>query len=144
MEILIESGPVIINDNKVLLVKDKEGEGRDPFWKFPGGKVELAEKTPLPPALLETTCMQEVLQECGVMIEVLRPLKTILMDRPNHPGEVVVLVHFLAKALNPPGRTSEDAEFCWYSCQKILSHTETIDLAPNVRKVLLAYAAEGR
>ena len=38
-QIVIASGPVIVENNKVLLNKDK----KDNFWKFCGGRIEETE-----------------------------------------------------------------------------------------------------
>jgi len=56
---IIAAGPVIIEDNKVLLNK----HGDDNFWKFCGGKVNNER--------LEETVKREAKEEVGVDIKIL-------------------------------------------------------------------------
>ena len=60
-KIIIASGPVIVENNKVLLNK----HGEDNFWKFCGGRVEDFEID------LEETAKREVNEEMGLEIEIL-------------------------------------------------------------------------
>ncbi len=92
MQIIIASGPVIIKNNQVLLVKHGD-KGR---WKFPGGKVEFGSITDWQNAL-EQTAIREAREELGIDIEIIKPLKPMLVPRPDHSDEYAVLIHFLAK-----------------------------------------------
>ncbi|HNW55933.1 MAG TPA: NUDIX domain-containing protein, partial [bacterium] len=61
MTIIFASGPVIIEDNRVLLVKDT----KDDFWKFCGGRVEDFESD------IKLTAAREAREELGLEIEIL-------------------------------------------------------------------------
>ena len=60
-KIIIASGPVIIENNKVLLNK----HGDDKFWKFCGGRIEEHEFS------LKTAAKREVKEEMGLEIEII-------------------------------------------------------------------------
>ena len=59
-QIIIASGPVIVEENKVLLNKDT----KDPFWKFCGGRVEGDEFN------IKNTASREIKEEMGVDIKI--------------------------------------------------------------------------
>ncbi|OIO07211.1 hypothetical protein COX68_00730 [Candidatus Falkowbacteria bacterium CG_4_10_14_0_2_um_filter_41_15] len=74
-KIIIASGPVIVEDNKVLLNQ----HGDTDFWKFCGGRVESMEVD------LITTAKREVMEEMGLEIKILNntpfyciPLKKLM------------------------------------------------------------------
>ena len=60
-KIIIASGPVIVENNKVLLNK----HGDDNFWKFCGGQIEDYELN------IKETAKREVQEEMGLEIEIL-------------------------------------------------------------------------
>ena len=98
MQYIIASGPVIIENEKVLLDKD----GRDSFWKFPGGKVELSDLTDEGRSL-ETAACRKANEELGLDIEIIRPLKPMMIMKPAVSEEdkntLVVLIQWLAKRI---------------------------------------------
>lgn len=116
----IVSGPVIIEDGKVFLVKE---QGKALLF-FPGGKV-LNTETP------EDTCKREVKEELGIDIEIIRPLKTITIPRPENPNEIVTLVHFLAKRIGEIKPGKNIIEYAWYDLNDLPK-----DCAPNVFEIL--------
>jgi ADP-ribose pyrophosphatase YjhB (NUDIX family) len=63
MKFVIASGPVIIENGKLLVNKDD----KDDFYKIPGGRVEQGES-------LEDACMREVKEEINADIKILKPL----------------------------------------------------------------------
>ena len=81
--IIVASGPVIIEDGKVLLNK----HGDDKFWKFVGGKAERYDIS------LEEVVKREVKEEMGLEVELLRPLKPMMIEMTD---KIVVLIHYLA------------------------------------------------
>jgi len=94
--IIIASGLVIIEDGKVFLNK----HGDDVFWKFLGGKVEhfdFADET----MSLEAACAREAKEENRIDIEIICPLKPMMVKKAGTENTWVVLIHYLAK------RTSE-------------------------------------
>ncbi len=116
---LVASGPVIIEDGKVLLNK----HGEDAFWKFPGGRVEDFDIG------LEEACRREVKEEMGLDVDLLRPVKPMLVKLPD--GRVVILIHYLAKRLNEVNPGPDIREWAWHP----VDHLPT-DLAPNIKPVL--------
>ncbi len=119
-EQIIASGPVIIENGKVLLNREQKDYGISE-WFFPGGQVEDGED-------LRQACKREVREELGIEIEIIKQLKTIEL---KHSGKSVRLVHFLAKRIGEIKPAENIAEWAWH---------ETNDLpdncAPNVYEIL--------
>ena len=86
-ERVLVSGPVIIEDGKLLLIKDD-----DNLYKILGGKVEFGES-------LEDACNREVKEEINGEIILLKKLSTLTIDRPDK-FLTIELHHFLAKLKN--------------------------------------------
>jgi len=117
--VLIASGPVIIENGKVLL--NKHGEVK--HWKFPGGDIYEKNGT------LEEWALRRAKEEMGIECEIIKPLKPIIIWRED---KTIILIHYLAK------RTSlkiEPAEFIeawdWFDIYNLPS-----DCAPNIKPVI--------
>ncbi len=122
---IVVSGPVIIEDDKVLLNKERKAEGITP-WLFPGGEVEDFDKT------LEAACMRECKEEMGIDIEVHHPLRTIMYHKD---GRVIILVHFLARRLTDEIKPDSNiVNWHWYDI-----HNLPDDCAPNVYEIIDDY-----
>lgn len=119
--IVIASGPVIIEGGKVLLNK----HGDDGFWKFVGGKVEDYDIS------LEEVAKREVMEEMGIEVELIRPLKPMMIDLPD---KVVILIHYLAtrKGNIKPG--ADILKWDWFDI-----HNLPNDSAPNIKPVIDEY-----
>jgi ADP-ribose pyrophosphatase YjhB (NUDIX family) len=89
---IIASGPVIVEDGKLLVDK----EDKDEFYKIPGGRQEDDES-------LEDTCIREVKEEINAEINIIKKLSTlILSENPTtHNKMRIELHHFLAELKNP-------------------------------------------
>lgn len=117
----IVSGPVIIEDGKILLIKDE-----DDFYKVPGGEVEVGEN-------LEEACKREVKEEINGDIIILKKLSTLILDKHQKMGEplIIELYHFLSKLKNrdikPQG---EVKEIKWIPIKDI--KLKKYDVAPNI------------
>lgn len=124
LKIIIASGPVIVENNKVLLNK----HGDDDFWKFCGGRVEDFEID------IEETAKREVKEEMGLEIEILNDLPYFFYTKKEKDGEKisVVLVHFLAKRLSEIKPDDDIKEWAWLD----LDSLEKENLAPNVLATL--------
>lgn len=118
---IIASGPVIIENNKVLLNKEKKEHGSD-IWMFPGGMVENFD---IP---LEETCRREVKEEMGIDIEILKPLLPVLLHKD---GRVIILIHFLAKRIGEIKPDMDIAEWGWHDIDNLPP-----DCASNVYAVV--------
>lgn len=123
-KIIIASGPVIVEDNKVLLNK----HGDDNFWKFCGGKVEESESN-----LIEAA-RREVKEEMGIEIEILDNNPYILYVEKEVEGKIisVVLVHFLAKRIGELVPGSDIREWSWLD----INNLDKENLAPNIKPTL--------
>lgn len=119
-QIIIASGPVIIEDNKVLLNKD----AKDPFWKFCGGRVEDDEFN------VKRAATREVKEEMGLEIEFLNEDPYFFYTEKEKDGQniSVVLIHFLAKRLNKIVAGETTTDWVWLD----LNDLNKEELAPNI------------
>ena len=124
---IVASGPVIIEDGKLLLAKDN----KDDFYKFIGGTVKEGEK-------LEDACVRKAREACGAEIEIVKPLSpNILYENPQTKEKmVIILIHYLAKLKNkdeikplPP-----EEEIKWISVEDIKNNLGNV--APNVKALV--------
>ena len=128
-QIIVASGPVVIEDGKVLLNK----HGDDVFWKFLGGRVEhfdFQDET----NSLEEACRREVREEMGLEIEIIRPLKPMMVQKPGDPNTWVILIHYLAKRLGEIRRGSDIRDAQWFDIDNLPA-----DCAPNIKPVIEEY-----
>jgi ADP-ribose pyrophosphatase YjhB (NUDIX family) len=122
---VIAAGPVIIENDKVLLNREKKSDGVvSEWWMFPGGGVENFDIS------LEETCHREAKEEMGIDIEIIKPLRTLLLKRPDKDG-YAILVHYLAKRTSSINPGHETAEWGWFSPTNLPEKT-----APNVIEIL--------
>lgn len=133
MEFIVASGPVIIENEKVLLDKD----GHDLFWKFPGGKIEQSDLTDAEHSL-ETAARRKVKEELGFDIEIIRPLKPMMIIKPVITNEdkdtIVVLIHWFSKRIGEIVPGSNTTEWAWHDIYNLPA-----DCAPNIRPVIEDY-----
>jgi ADP-ribose pyrophosphatase YjhB (NUDIX family) len=92
MKYIIASGPVIIENGKLMVNKDN----KDEFYKLPGGTIEEDIES------LEEACHREVKEENNAKIEIIKPLHPMILWKNPQTGEkmCVVLIHYLAKLKN--------------------------------------------
>jgi len=123
-KIIIASGPVIIENNKVLLNK----HGDDNFWKFCGGRVEESESN------LKEAARREVKEEMGIEIEILDNNPYFLYVEKEVEGIMasVVLVHFLAKRIGELVPGNDIREWNWLDIHDL----DKENLAPNIKPTL--------
>jgi len=105
----VASGPVIIEEGKVLLNREHKPNGISP-WMFPGGRVEDYEKT------LEDACSREVKEEMGIDIKIIKPLRPILVKKEN---EVFILIRYLAERIGEIKPGIEIAEWNWHDINNL-------------------------
>lgn len=84
---IIVSGPVIIEDGKVLLNREQKPDGVTP-WMFPGGEVEDFDSS------LEEACLREAKEEMGIEVDIIQPLWPIMIHENDR---VIILIHYLAE-----------------------------------------------
>lgn len=104
-KIIIASGPVIVENNKVLLNQ----HGDTTFWKFCGGRVEDYKTN-----LIENA-KREVKEEMGIDIEILDENPFLTFARKDTPeGKIdIILVHFLAKRIGEIKPGADIREWNW-------------------------------
>jgi 8-oxo-dGTP pyrophosphatase MutT (NUDIX family) len=123
-KIIIASGPVIVENNKVLLNK----HGDDNFWKFCGGRVEEDEIN------LKDTAQREVKEEMGIEIKVLDNLPYFFYTEKEINGSLtsIILVHFLAQRIGEINPGEAIKEWRWID----INDLDQESLAPNIKPVL--------
>lgn len=129
MEYIIAAGPVIIEDNKVLLNK----HGEDNFWKFVGGRIEsfdFEDET----RSLENACRREVQEEMGFDVKIIRSLKPMMIKHPTKKDTQVILIHFLSQRLGEIKLGTDIREHAWFDINNLPK-----DCAPNIKPVIEDY-----
>lgn len=89
---LVASGPVIIEDGKLLVDKDD----KDDFYKLPGGSIKEGTED------LEDACHRKVKEEINGEIEIIKPMHPkLLWENPQTKEKMtIILVSYLAKLKN--------------------------------------------
>ena len=124
---IVASGPVIIEDDKLLVSKDN----KDDFYKLIGGTIKEGES-------LEEGCIREAREACNAEIEIIKPLSpNILWENPQTKEKmVIVLINYLAKLKNKdeikPNPPEEDIK--WVGIEDIKKGKGNI--SPNVKALV--------
>ena len=124
MKFIVASGPVIVEDGKLLVNKDD----KDDFYKLPGGTVEKGDD-------LETACHRETKEEINGEIEIIKPLNLmIIYKNPQTEEEMtIVLIHYLARLKNKedikPIEHVKEVKWLYVSEIKDGKH----NVAPNIK-----------
>jgi len=110
---LIASGPIIIEDGKLLVNKDD----KDDFYKIPGGSIREGITD------LEKACHEKTHEEINGKIEIIKSLHPkILWENPQTKEKItIILTSYLARLTNkeeikPMGSTTE---IKWLDLNKI-------------------------
>jgi len=121
VKVTIASGPVIIEDGKVLV--DKHGD--DKFWKFPGGRQFDNDN------LLENA-KRRVKEELGIDVELEENPCVLVFEREDDRiKEHVILFHYLAKRMSEIKNGKDVREYTWLDINNLPD-----DCAPNIEPVL--------
>lgn len=124
---IVASGPVIIEDGKLLVAKDN----KDPFYKLPGGTVKEGES-------LEEACIRETKEEINGEVEIMIPLRpNILYENPKTKEKMtIVLINYLARLKNKedikPMPPTQDIK--WVLIEDIKKGEGNV--APNVKALV--------
>ncbi len=123
-KIIIASGPVIVEDGKVLLTK----HGDTPFWKFCGGKVEDKNESLLDAA------KREAKEEMGIDLKILNEEPFLMYTNKEKDGLSidVILVHYLAERIGEAQAGDDIDEWKWIEIKDL----ENEELAPNIMPAL--------
>lgn len=121
--IIIASGPVIVENEKVLL----NIHGDNDFWKFCGGKVEDFSTD-----LIENA-RREAKEEMGIELEILDEKPFITHTSKVTDGEKVdvILVHYLAKRVGDVKPGADIRQWDWHDLNNLPENP-----APNIVPVL--------
>ncbi|MFA5155273.1 MAG: NUDIX hydrolase [Patescibacteria group bacterium] len=124
LKIIIASGPVIVENNKVLLNKD----GKDNFWKFCGGRIEESDID------LKETAKREVKEEMGLDVEITDNEPYLFYTEKEKDGMKVsvVLVHFLARRIGEITPGEDIREWRWID----INDLDKEAIAPNIKPTL--------
>ena len=125
MNIIIAAGPVIIENNKVLVNK----HGDTDFWKFPGGKMENFDDLDL-----QNVAKREVKEEMGIDIEIIKPMSTLMAKKDD---QAVVMVHFLAKRIGEINPGEDIREWQWLDINDLPE-----DIGPNIRPIIEEFLSD--
>lgn len=118
----IASGPIIMKEGRVLLSKD----GKDPFWKFPGGAIEDNES-------LRKAAVREAKEETGLDIRVYgQPLIFSFDTVKYNKRKYFILIHYMAEIIDDSGFLGEQEDRLKYFSLEELPE----DIAPNIRTVI--------
>ncbi|MDD4477298.1 MAG: NUDIX domain-containing protein [Patescibacteria group bacterium] len=118
---IIASGPVIIENNKILLNREQKSDDVGP-WMFPGGSMENFD------ASLEDVCRREAKEEMGIDIKIIKPLKPIML-REN--GRVIILIHYLAERVGDIKPGKDVVDYGWHDINNLPENC-----APNVYEII--------
>ncbi|PIS05124.1 MAG: hypothetical protein COT81_02775 [Candidatus Buchananbacteria bacterium CG10_big_fil_rev_8_21_14_0_10_42_9] len=118
VKVTIVSGPVILDDSKILLDKHS-GDG---LWKFPGGKL-IDDNSP------RDNAIREVHEELGIDIEIQSEPYVVAFTR-DYEGvtEYIILIHYLADYSGQIQPAPEIEEWGWHDVDNLPD-----DCAPNIK-----------
>ncbi|OQB19144.1 MAG: hypothetical protein BWY14_00672 [Parcubacteria group bacterium ADurb.Bin192] len=118
-KIIIASGPVIVEDGKVLVNK----HGDTNFWKFCGGKVEDFETD------LKTNAAREAKEEIGIDLEFENREPFVMhTGKQTEQGLIdVLLVHYLAQRIGEIKLGPDIREYAWLDIKNLPE-----DVGPNI------------
>ena len=120
----IASGPVIIEDGKLLVTND----GKDDFYKIPGGKVREGES-------LEETCLREFEEETGFKCRIIKKLSIMKLDKkPGTDEKIKIELHHYRCELIKPMKNYDSFEYGGHEVRWIeLNKLEKYPVAPNIK-----------
>lgn len=123
MRPIVGVGAVILQDDKIILVKRRAepGKGR---WSIPGGSVHLGEK-------VRDATVREAKEESGLEVEILdeRPMDafdSIITDEKGRTKYHFTLLEFLAQPKGGTLKAAEDvAEARWVPLEEVKKYDLT-------------------
>lgn len=127
MNTIVVSGPVIVENGKLLVSKDN----KDDFYKLIGGRVKEGEE-------LEEACIRKAREACNADIEIIKPLfPNILYENPQTREKmIIILINYLARLKNlkeikpiPP-----EQDLKWIDIKEIKKGRGNV--SPNVRTLV--------
>jgi 8-oxo-dGTP diphosphatase len=127
-------GAVVRKGHRILLVRRAQEPSKGK-WSIPGGVVELGET-------LQEAAKREVLEECGVQIDVgdvVEVRDAIVHDQPGRVRFHYVLVDVQARYLSGELTVGSDAEDArWVSEEELAGYDLSTGLLPVLHRCLRA------
>jgi 8-oxo-dGTP pyrophosphatase MutT (NUDIX family) len=119
-KLIIASGPVIVEDNKVLL--DQHGDTE--FWKFCGGRIDDFSSD------LITVAKNRAKEELGIDISIINPKPFLIYTKKETSEENidVILVHYLAERIGEILPANFVKKWDWLPLENLNKE----NLAPNI------------
>jgi ADP-ribose pyrophosphatase len=120
---------VVIRDRQILLVKRAHEPGKGQ-WSIPGGRIEVGET-------IHDAVRREVMEECGIEIEVVRILGAfdrIIRDADGRVRFHYVLIDVLAAAAGGEPRAGSDADECRWATREEM---ESLHITPQLHALLV-------
>ncbi len=124
--IIIASGPVIVENNKVLLVKHG-----DSFYKFCGGKTEKTEN-------LFRAAKREAKEELGITIKAINNIPFITYSKKEIDKKEfdIILVHYLCEIVGKnyqiiPGKDIK--EYAWIDINELYKYELATNIIPALK-----------
>ena len=125
MKSVVASGPVIIENGKLMVNRDL----KDDFYKLPGGSVEPDTED------LEEACRRQTRTENNAEIEIIKPLHPMIIWKNPQTDEkmAILLIHYLAKLKNHDKvkPIAPVQEVTWLNINEIKAGIH--DVAPNIK-----------
>lgn len=112
---------IVIDEEKVLIVKRKEGEG-NLHWQFPGGSVEPYETD-------DQAVIREVQEETGCRVSIIK-----LLGERVHPYTHKTMSYWACKYIDGSINNSDDDldEAKWVDKKELLSYFTTSVFKPII------------
>lgn len=120
MSTILASGPVIVENDKVLLNK----HGDTDFYKFCGGRIiDLNES-------LQAAAKRKAKEEMGIEIEISNPTPFVMyaQKEANEETQDIILVHYLAKRIGEINPNEDIKEWNWIAIDQLKNE----NLGPNI------------
>ena len=119
-KIIIASGPVIVENNKVLLNKHGDTE----FYKFCGGSINDNDNN------LIKAAERKAMEEMGIKIKVVNTEPFITFTRKEIDNNIVdvILVHFLSEIKSSINPRSDIRKWDWINLDELNKE----NLGPNI------------
>lgn len=118
------TGLIVDSQDRILVIKRSDNDDFLPgVWVFPGGGVDYQEEP-------EEALKREILEECGIEVEISHPLTTFSYMMPSKQGEkhAVEIIYLCTLANDQKVNLSfEHSDFKWISFSEI-SQIHTTDL----------------
>ncbi len=120
---------VIINQEKCLLACQRNSASSlAEKWEFPGGKIEPGESP-------ETALKREILEELGVSISMISPLKTVIHQYAHLDFEILLIPYLCEINSAEIPQALEHAQISWINPKNAFQ----LDWADADQKILLEY-----